>query len=96
MRSTKARNYAADRAHNYAERFQGVLVENPPDLPGGCWLLTVEDPVPEAKMSGPAALASCGHGSFSVAVTAVADSVDAAQDEVRAVLASQLAELPPH
>ena len=67
----------------------------PPDLPGGCWLLTVEDAVPEAKLNGPAAVVSCGHGSFSVAVTAVADSVHAAQDEVRAVLASQLAKLPP-
>jgi hypothetical protein len=88
--------YAADRARNYAERFEGILVENPPDLPGGCWLLTVEDPVPEAKLSGPAALASCGHGAFSVAVTAMADSVEAAQDEVRAVLEEQMAELPPH
>lgn len=86
--------YAADRVHNYAERFDGVLVENPPDLPGGCWLLTVDHAVPEARMSGPAVLASCGHGAFSVAVTAVADSVEAAQDEVRAVLDAQLAELP--
>jgi hypothetical protein len=94
-RRVGAAAYAADRAHNYAERFSGVLMENPPDLPGGCWLLTVEDAVPEAQLSGPTALASCGHGAFSVAVTAMADSVAAAQEEVRAVLEAQLAELPP-
>jgi hypothetical protein len=94
-RRVGAAAYAADRAHNYAERFSGVLMENPPDLPGGCWLLTVEDAVPEAQLSGPTALASCGHGAFSIAVTAMADSVAAAQDEVRAVLMAQLAELPP-
>jgi hypothetical protein len=88
-------SYAADRAHNYAERYGGVLAENPTDLPGGCWLLTVEDPVPAARLSGPVVLASCGHGVFSVAVTAVADSVPAAQHEVRAVLDEQLASLPP-
>jgi hypothetical protein len=94
-RRVGAAAYAADRAHNYAERFSGVLMENPPDLPGGCWLLTVEDAVPEEQLSGPTALASCGHGAFSIAVTAMADSVAAAQDEVRAVLMAQLAELPP-
>ncbi len=88
--------YAADRARNYAETFDGVLVENPPDFPGGCWLLTVEDPVPHEKLSGPAVLVSCGHGAFSVAVTAMADSLQAAQDEVRAVLEEQMAALPPH
>lgn len=95
-RRAGAAAYADDRAHNYAERYRGVLVENPPDLPGGCWLLTVEDAVPEAGMHGPAVLASCGHGAFSVAVTAVAESVDQAEDEVRAVLDAQLAELPLH
>jgi hypothetical protein len=87
--------YAVDLARNDAAHFRGMLVENAPDLPGGCHLLTVEDPEPEAELTGPAALAWCGHGVFSVSVTAVTDSVDAAEEEVRAVLDQQLALLPP-
>jgi hypothetical protein len=92
--------YAEDLARNEAERYDGVLDEHPPDLPGGCRLLTVADPdpdpdEPDSGLTGPAALAWCGHGAFSVGVTAVAGSVDAAKDEVRAVLAEQLERLPP-
>ena len=87
--------YAEDLARNEAERYDGVLDEHPPDLPGGCRLLTVADPEPDSGLTGPAALAWCGHGAFSVGVTAVAGSVDAAEDEVRAVLAEQLERLPP-
>ena len=52
-------------------------------------------PEPDVELSGPAAFAWCGHGVFSVSVTSVADSVDAAEEEVRAVLAEQLDRLPP-
>ena len=54
--------YAEDLARNDAEHYGGVLHENPPDLPGGCRLLTVDDAEPDAGLSGPAALAWCGHG----------------------------------
>jgi hypothetical protein len=87
--------YAEDLARNDVEHYDGVLDEHPHDLPGGCRLLTVEDPAPDSRLSGPAAFVWCGHGVFSVAVTAVAGSVDAAEDEVRAVLAEQLERLPP-
>ncbi len=87
--------YAADLARNDAELYDGVLRENPPQLPGGCRLLIVEEPVPERMLTGPAALAWCTHGVFSVGVTSVADSVDAAIDEVHAVLEEQLERLPP-
>jgi hypothetical protein len=87
--------YAADLAHNDADHYDGELDEQPHDLPGGCRLLTVEDPRPDSGLTGPAALAWCGHGVFSVGVTAVAASVDFAEDEVRAVMAEQLERLPP-
>jgi hypothetical protein len=87
--------YAADLARNDADLYGGVLRENPPHLPGGCRLLTVEDGQPAAGLPGPAAFAWCGHGVFSVSVTAVAGSVDEATDEVEAVLHSQLGRLPP-
>ena len=87
--------YAADLARNDAEHYRGILTENAPDLPGGCHLLTVEDAGPGGRLTGPAALAWCGHGVFSVSVTAVGDSLDAAEEEVRAVLDEQLDRLPP-
>lgn len=87
--------YAEDLARNDAEHYRGVLSEDPPDLPGGCRLLLVEDPPADVGLSGPAAFVWCGHGSFSVSVTAVADDVDAAEVEVRAVLEEQLDRLPP-
>ena len=87
--------YAEDLARNDAEHYAGVLHENPPDLPGGCRMLTVDDPDAHEVLAGPAALAWCGHGPFSVAVTSVAESLDAAEDEVRAVVEQQLDRLPP-
>jgi hypothetical protein len=86
--------YAEDLARNDAERYGGMLSENPAGLPGGCWLLTVEDPDP-AQLHGPAAFAWCVHGAFSVSATAVTDSVDAAEREVHAVLTAQLDRLAP-
>jgi hypothetical protein len=86
--------YAEDLARNDAELYRGMLREDPDGLPGGCWLLTVEDPDPE-RLHGPAAFVWCVHGVFSVSATAIDDSVDAAEEEVRAVLAEQLERLPP-
>jgi hypothetical protein len=85
--------YSADLARNDAELYRGHLQEDPPNLPGGCRLLTVDD-AERAGMHGPAAFVWCGHGPFSVWVTAVAGDVHAAEKEVRAVLADQLARLP--
>jgi hypothetical protein len=91
--------YAADLARNDAEHYDGVLHTNPPELPGGCRLLTVDSigagAAPAAGLGGPAALAWCGHGRFSVSVTSVAATLDAAEDEVRAILEEQLDRLPP-
>ncbi len=87
--------YAEDLARNDADHYRGVLAEDPAGLPGGCWSLTVADPDPDVGLGGPAAFAWCGHGVFSVGVTVVAASVDAAEEQVRAVLAAQLDRLPP-
>jgi hypothetical protein len=89
-----AGSYAEDLARNDAELYRGMLREDPPDLPGGCRLLTVDEDS-DSELSGPAAFAWCGHGVFSVSVTAISDSVDAAEEEVREVLADQLDRLPP-
>ena len=86
--------YVEDLARNEAAQYRGMLSENPAGLPGGCRLLTVADPDP-AQLHGPSALAWCVHGTFSVSATAVADTVDAAEEEVRAVLTAQLERLPP-
>lgn len=87
--------YAADLAGNDAEHYSGMLRESPAELPGNCLSLTVADPDPSLGLDGPAAFAWCAHGVFSIAVTAVADSVDAAEEEMRAVALSQLERLPP-
>ena len=87
--------YAEDLARNDAELYRGVLSEDPPELPANCRLLTVDAPVPEAGLTGPAAFAWCWHGVFSVSVTAVAETADDAVREVGAVLEDQLALLPP-
>jgi hypothetical protein len=87
--------YAEDLARNDAEHYDGMLRESPPDLPGGCRALTVDDAAPELGLLGPAAFAWCRHGVFSVSVSAVADSIDVAQEEVRRVLDHQLDRLPP-
>ncbi|SFL48666.1 hypothetical protein [Geodermatophilus ruber] len=87
--------YARDLAANEAEYYDGVLREDPPRLPGGCRLLTVEDAHTDSGLTGPAAFAWCGHGVFSVAVTAVGGSVEEAMAEVHAVVEAQLERLPP-
>ena len=87
--------YARDLAANDADHYRATLSENPPGLPGGCRLVTVEDARPEVDLPGPAAISWCGRGVFSVSVTAVAPSVDEAQAEVRALLPQQLDRLPP-
>ncbi|HEX2074798.1 MAG TPA: hypothetical protein VHF92_13515 [Geodermatophilus sp.] len=86
--------YAEDLAANDAEHYEGVLREDPPHLPGGCRLLVVEDPDPASGLAGPAVFAWCGRGVFSVSVSAVAESVTAASDEVHTVLQAQLDRLP--
>jgi hypothetical protein len=86
--------YAEDLARNDAEHYGGMLRESPPELPGGCRALAVDDAQPDAGLSGPAAMAWCRHGVFTVSVTSVADSVDAAEEEVRQVLEDQLDRLP--
>ena len=87
--------YARDLAANDAEHYRGTLSQNPPGLPGGCRLVTVEDARPEADLPGPAAISWCGHGVFSVSVTAVAPTLEQARAEVRALLPRQLERLPP-
>jgi hypothetical protein len=86
--------YAEDLARNDAEHYHGMVLESPAELPGGCRSLTVADPEPDLGLAGPAAIAWCSHGVFSVGVTAVADSVDAAEEEMRAVVVAQLERLP--
>ncbi|SDB99432.1 hypothetical protein SAMN05660690_0099 [Geodermatophilus telluris] len=92
--------YAEDLAGNDAALYDGVLRRDPADLPGGCSLLTVTAPAadpaadPATRLAGPAAFAWCAHGVFSVAVTAVADSTEAATGELRAVVLAQLDRLP--
>ena len=90
-----AGKYADDLARNDAEHYRGMLREDPPDLPGGCSMLTVEEPDPELGLDGPAAFAWCRHGVFSVAVSAVSDSVDGVEDEVTRLMQVQLDRLPP-
>ena len=87
--------YAEDLASNDAAHYGGMLRENPAELPGNCRSLTVNEPDPGQGLDGPAAFAWCGHGVFSVGVTAIADSLDAAEEEMRAVVTRQLDRLPP-
>ncbi len=91
-----AGTYAEDLARNDVEHYGGMLRETPEGLPRPCWSMTLDDPEPDLDLGGPAAFAWCAHGVFSVAVTVVADSVDAAEAEMRAVVAAQLDRLPPH
>jgi hypothetical protein len=86
--------YARDLARNDAEHYGAVVHENPPELPGGCRMLTVDDSDAQATLGGPAAMAWCEQGPFSVSVTAVADSLRSAEQEVHAVVEAQLDRLP--
>ncbi|MGY1730783.1 hypothetical protein ACI798_04610 [Geodermatophilus sp. SYSU D01045] len=86
--------YARDLAGNDAELYDGVLHHDPSSLPEGCSLLTVAEADPATGLSGPAAFAWCGHGVFSVGVTAVAATEEAAGDEVHDAVRAQLERLP--
>jgi hypothetical protein len=87
--------YSEDLARNEAEHYGGLLSEGAPDLPPGCRRMVVDEAVPEKGLSGPAAFVWCAVGRFSVSVSAVADSLDAATEEIGAVVAEQLDRLPP-
>lgn len=87
--------YVDDLARNDADHYDGTLSESPPGLPGGCRMLTVDAAEPGLGLDGPAAFAWCRHGVFSVSVSSVSDSVEAAEEEVRIVLRHQLDRLPP-
>ncbi len=87
--------YAEDLARNDTEHYGGLLSEGAPDLPSDCWRLVVAEARPDQGLAGPAAFAWCTRGRFSVSVSAVAESVDAATEEVGAVVADQLDRLPP-
>jgi hypothetical protein len=86
--------YADDLARNDAEHYGGLLDRSPGGLPDGCVLLAQDDPAPEHRMAGPAAFAWCSAGVFTVAVAAVADTVEEARRELEAVTTAQLARLP--
>jgi hypothetical protein len=89
-----ADSYAEDLARNDAEQYGGLLSEGSPDLPEDCRRLLVDEPDPEDGLWGPAAFAWCTRGSFSVAVSAVAGTMDDATEEVGAVARDQLDRLP--
>lgn len=88
-----AAGYAADLAENEQHRYGGVLRLHPPDLPAGCRVLTLAAGS-AARLRGAASFVWCPHGVFSVSVIAVATSAQAADREMRAVLARQLGRLP--
>ena len=54
--------YAEDLARNDAEHYGGRC-RNPPDLPGGCRMLALDEPDARAGLAGPAAFAWCGPAS---------------------------------
>ena len=86
--------FSADLARNDADHYRALLHEDPAGFPDGCRLLTVAAAQPDVGLTGPAAFAWCTDGVFSVAVTSVAGSADAARDEVAALVATQLSRLP--
>ncbi|MGY1682676.1 hypothetical protein [Geodermatophilus sp. SYSU D01176] len=86
--------FTADVADHDAEVYGGMLREGPPGLPDGCRLLELAEGAPADGVPSPAAFAWCTRGVFSVAVTAVAGSIESASAEVRAVVAAQLDRLP--
>ena len=89
-----ADSYAEDLARNDADHYGGLLSEGSPDLPDDCRRLLVEEPDPEDGLWGPAAFAWCTRGSFSVAVSAVAGTLDDATGELGEVARDQLDRLP--
>ena len=86
--------FTGDVAAHDAGVYGGELREDPPDLPPGCRLLVLAAGAPAAGVASPAAFTWCAHGVFSVAVTAVAGSVEAATGEAQAVMTAQLNRLP--
>jgi hypothetical protein len=88
-----AAGYSADLAQNEQRRYGGELRLDPPQLPVGCRVLTLAAGS-AAWLHGPASFVWCPHGVFSVSVIAVGSSAEAADREMRAVLARQLARLP--
>ena len=90
-----AGEFTADLAEHDAAVYGGVLSQDPSGLPAGCRLLVLAGGAPHEGVTAPAAFAWCAQGAFSVAVTAVAGSVAAAEEEVRAVVTAQLERLPP-
>jgi hypothetical protein len=86
--------FSADLARNDADHYRAVLHEDPAGFPEGCRLLTVANPEPDVGLAGPAAFAWCADGDFSVAVTSIAASADAARTEVAALVGTQLDRLP--
>ena len=92
--SVGAESYAEDLARNDAEHYGGLLSEGSPDLPDDCRRLLVKEPDPEDGLWGPAAFAWCTRGSFSVAVSAVAGTLDDATEELGAVARDQVDRLP--
>jgi hypothetical protein len=86
--------FSADLARNDADHYRALLHEDPAGFPDGCRLLTVAAAQPDVGLTGPTAFAWCADGVFSVAVTSVAGSGDAARDEVAALVTTQLARLP--
>jgi hypothetical protein len=57
-------------------------------------LLAVDAPAPRLGLSGPAAMAWCASGFFTVSVAAVSGSPADARTELAAVTAAQLDRLP--
>jgi hypothetical protein len=89
-----AASYAADLAGNDEGYYGGQLDAQPSELPAGCSLLTVDDPAPAGRLAGPAAFAWCARGVFTLQVTAVATTPEAALGELAAVTRQQLDRLP--
>ena len=93
-RAAGAGTYAEDLAGNEEQRYGGELDRMPADLPAGCAVLSVDAPDPATGLTGPAALAWCSQGGFSLAVAAVSGSPQRARDELTAVVREQLDRLP--
>lgn len=91
---TGARQFAADLVGNDAAHYRATPLPGSGGLPAGCRLLTVEHPDASAGLRGPAAFAWCTRDVFTVAVTAVSGSPEAALREVSAVVRAQVRRLP--
>lgn len=100
--------YAADLRVNDGDYYGGRAAEptaEPTDgtsagttagtgaLPSDCAVMTVEQPAPETRLTGPAAFAWCTEGVFTVSVTAVAADPETARAELGAVVTAQLERL---